>query len=81
MNLFTDVVREALRADSLSSRVNAVDAVAIILLIVLLVEREVLRAHAIDFPNRRLPGTASMITPLVVLCAIFVTARMLNLLT
>jgi hypothetical protein len=81
MTMFTEAVRHALSADSLSPHVNAVDAVAIITLIALLIEREVLRAHAVDFPHRRLPGTAGMITPLVVLCGIFVTARMLNLLT
>lgn len=81
MTTFTEAMRDALGSGAFGSRVNAVDVVVTMVLVGLLIEREVLRAHAAQPKERRLPRTGIVIAPLVFVFSIFIGARMFSLLT
>ena len=79
MTTFTELARHALGSDPFGRAVGAVAVVALVVSILLLVEREILRARAGADDDRSLPRTDVVIAPLVVVFTMFVLARFVAL--
>ena len=80
MTALSDVARRAFTSEPFAAPVTAVAVVVLFTVLLLIVEREIFRARSTVAAGRPSPPLSVVISPLLVVFAVFVAARFISLL-